>query len=147
MDNYHTLGGERETDTNNLLLDYSSLARMLYKAAANMECGCLWSEEYEEYHQQVFIEVDKEEHETSWSYYLARMEYVKKHPYKSEDPDNDASYDCPRCVGLDHYLAYLGDEASFLLVRENFYEQKRNNTLDSLGESTKPFDFEDEGEF
>lgn len=147
MDNHNTLGGERETDTNNLLLDYSSLSRMLYKALANMECGCLWSEKYEEYHQQVFTEVDKDDHDTSWSYYLARMAYVKKNPYKSANPDNDASYDCPRCVALDHYLAYLGDEATFVLVRENFYEQKRNNALESIDDNVKPFDFEDEGEF
>lgn len=147
MDNYHTLGGEKETDTNNLLLDYSSLSRMLYKALANTECGCLWSEAYEKYHQQVFTEIDQDNYETSWSYYLARMEHIKKHPYKSANPDNDASYDCPRCVGLDHYLAYLGDEATFVLVRENFYEQRRNDTLGSIEKNAKPFNFEDEGEF
>ena len=147
MDNRNTLGGEKETDTNNLLLDYSSLSRMLYKALANMECGCLWSEAYEKYHQKVFEEVDQDDYETSWSYYLARMEYVKKHPYKSANPDNDASYDCPRCVGLDHYLAYIGDEATFVLVRENFLEKKHDNTLGSIDDNAKPFDFEDEGEF
>ena len=147
MDNRNTLGGKKETDTKNLLIDNFSLSRMLYKALANMECGCLWSEAYEKYHQKVFEEVDQDDHETSWSYYLARMEYVKKHPYKSANPDNDASYDCPRCVGLDHYLAYIGDEATFVLVRENFLEKKHDNTLGSIDDNAKPFDFEDEGEF
>ena len=93
MDNRNTLGGEKETDTNNLLLDYSSLPGVIYKELANMECVFHLYQAYEKYHQKVFEEVDQDDHETSWSYYLARMEYVKKHPYKSANPDNDAPYD------------------------------------------------------